>query len=79
MALPSGLGRISFQISPLRFHVLGHSTLTRASFHLKIRQKYFLHDKELFGILKTRIGGTWFSTLSGTPFAGFLVEWAKMG
>jgi hypothetical protein len=69
MALPSGLGRISVQILALRFHILGHSTLTRASFHLKTRQEYFLHDKESFGMLKSRYGGTWFSTLFGTPFA----------
>jgi hypothetical protein len=60
MALPNGLGRISVQISALRFHVLGHSTLTRASFHLKTRQEYFLHDEESFGMLKTRFGGTRF-------------------
>ena len=63
MDLPNGLGRISVQILALRIHILGHSTLTRASFHIKTRQKYFLHDKESFGMLKTQFGGTWFSTL----------------
>jgi hypothetical protein len=58
MALPNGLGRISVQILALRFHVLGHSTLTRASLYLKTRQKYFLHNEELFGMLKIGFGGT---------------------
>jgi hypothetical protein len=69
MALPDGNLSRSVHILALRFHVLGHSTLTRASFHLKTRQEYFLHDKESFGMLRTRFGGTWFSTLFGTPFA----------
>jgi hypothetical protein len=71
IALPNGLGRISVQILAMRFHVLGHSTLTRAYFHLKTRQEYFLYDKESFGLLKTRFGGTWFSTLFGKPFVVF--------
>jgi hypothetical protein len=53
IALPNGLGRISVQILAIRFHVLGQSTLIRASFHLKTRQEYFLKDKESFGMLKT--------------------------
>jgi len=79
MASPNGLGRISIQILALRIHVLGHSTLTRASFHLKTRQEYFLHDEESFWVLKTRFGWTWFSTHFGTPFAIFLGKWAKIG
>ena len=62
---------MSVQTLALRFHVLGHSILTRASFHLKTRQKYFLHSKESFGVLTTRFDGTWLFALFGTPFAEF--------
>jgi hypothetical protein len=79
MALPNGLGRISVQILALRFHILGQSTLTEASFHIKTRQKYFLHDEESFGMLKTRFGGTWFSTLFGIPYAVFSREMGQNG
>ena len=65
MASPNGLGRISVQILALRFHVLSHHTLHRASFYLKIGQEYFLHNEESFGMLKTRFGGT--RSLFGIP------------
>jgi hypothetical protein len=40
----------------------------------------FFYDQESFDTLKTGFGGTWFSTLFGTPFAEFVKgEWAKMG
>jgi hypothetical protein len=76
MDYPSGLGRNPVQILALyhlvNVYVLSHHTLPRASFHLKTQQEYFIYDQESFDMLKTRFGGTWISTLFGTPFAGFL-------
>jgi hypothetical protein len=57
----------------LNVYVLSHHTLPRAFFHLKTRQEYYFYD-ELFDMLKTGFGGTWFSTLFGTPFADFSRE-----
>jgi len=55
------------------------ATAPGASFHLKTRQEYFLHDKESFGMLKTGFGGTWFSTLFGILCAVFLREMGQKG
>jgi hypothetical protein len=71
MDCPSGLGRNPVQILALDVYVLSHYTLPRASFHLKTRQEYFIYYQESFDMLKTGFGGTWFSTLFGTPFADF--------
>ena len=80
MDYPSGLGGNPVQILALNVYVLSHHTLPRASFHLKIRHEYFFCDQGSFDMLKTGFGGTWFSTLFGTPFADFFKgKWAKMG
>jgi hypothetical protein len=80
MDYPSGLGRNPAQILALNVYVLSHHTLPRASFHLKTRQEYFFYDQESLDMLKTGFGGTWFSTLFGTPNADFFKgKWAKMG
>ena len=50
---------------------MSHHALPRVSIHLKTRQEYFFYDEESFGMLKTGFGGTWSSTLLGTPFADF--------
>ena len=72
MDYPSGLGRNPVQNLALNVYVLSHHTLPRVSFHLKTRQEYFLNDVESLGMLKIGFGGTWFSTLFCTPFAGFV-------
>ena len=79
MGSPSGLGRISVQNLALRIHVLSHHTPPRASFHLKTRQEYFFNDQESIEMLKAGFGGTWFSTLFGTPYADFLREMGQNG
>jgi hypothetical protein len=56
---------------------MSHHALPRVSIHLKTRQEYFFYDEESFGMLKTGFGGTWSSTLLGTPFAEW--KWAKTG
>jgi hypothetical protein len=48
---------------------MSHHALPRVSFHLKTRQEYFLNNEESFEMLNTGFGGTWYSTLFGTPFA----------
>jgi len=64
----------------MNIYVMSHHALPRVSFQLKTRQEYFLYNMESFGMLKTGFGGTWYSTLFGTPFADFLLgKWAKMG
>jgi len=74
-APPSGLGRTHFLA--LNIYVMSHHALPRVSFHLKTRQEYFFYIQESFGMLETGFGGTWYSTLFGTPFADFLKR--KMG
>ena len=69
MDYPSGLGRNPVQILALNVYVESHHALPRVSFHLKTRQEYFFYDQKSSGMLKTGFGGTWFSTLFGTPFA----------
>jgi hypothetical protein len=71
MDYPSGLGRNPVQILALNVYVLSYHALPRASFPLKTRQEYFFNDQESFDMLKTGFGGTWFSSLFGTPFADF--------
>ena len=79
MDYPSGLGRNPVQNLALDVYVLSHHTLPRASFHLKTQQEYFFYDEESFDMLKTRFGGTWFSTLFGTPVADYLRELGQNG
>ena len=62
MGSPSGLGKISAQILALRSSVMSHHAPTRASFPSKTQQGYFFYVKESIGVLKTRIGESWFST-----------------
>jgi hypothetical protein len=50
---------------------MSHHALPRVSFHLKTRQEYFFYDEKLFRMLKSGLGGTWYSILFGTPFADF--------
>jgi len=55
-------------------------SLFTSKFHLKIRQEYLFYDEELFGMLKSGFGGTWYFTLFGTPFADFFRgKWTKTG
>ena len=69
---PSGLGRISVHFLALNVYVMSHHALPRVSFHLKTREEYSFYDEESFDMLKTGFGGTWYSTLFGTPFADFI-------
>ena len=50
---------------------MSHHALPRVSFHLKTRQEYLFYDEESFGMPKTGFGGTWYSTLFGTPLLIF--------
>ena len=80
MDYPSGLVRNPVQFLALNVYVLSHHILPRASFHLETRQEYFFYDQESFDMLKTGLGGTWFSTLFGPLYANFYQgNWAKMG
>ena len=66
---PQWSGQNPAQILVLDVYVLSHHTLPRASFHLKTRQGYFVMIRNC---LTCGFGGTWFSTLLGTPYADFL-------
>jgi len=59
---PSGLGGIPVQILALSFHILGHHSPTKASFHPKTRWQHSLYDTKLSWVLKSRFGEGWFST-----------------
>jgi len=78
MDYPSGLGRNPVQILALNNYVLSHHTLPRASF-TSIHDRSTSYDEKSFGMLKSGFGGTWLSTLFGTPFAVFLREMGQNG
>jgi hypothetical protein len=59
---PSDRDRNPVQIFALSFHITGHHSPTRASFHPKTRQEDFLYDAKSSYGLKFIFGAGWVST-----------------